>query len=629
LSRRKLSQISEDLQIINNIQRLKNNKTYETTLSSLYEADFTNFNRYYNFKINTDSYAKYMLADFDTLDNITAVVYTDYKNEFSMNVTKLDVDFNIPIRNTANYFGNLFIYCAEKHELKTGDGVVLEFNGGVGSSQELNPQYFGYHTVVVVNQYNFYVNIPFGTQPFVGIDSGFVKYVKRDPFLNYQPIDLIEVGVDKKGRQSIELLIENTVLTDNRFSLKNVDFNRFRYRLIDGLTLDEITINFPWILEAEITGAIIGRNDAGIVWYKGTWECGRWFGGTWISGAWISGDWYQGLWQSKKIKDNFINVEVDNKSSDLIQSTWFSGRWYDGVWTNGTWVNGRWYGGNWENGEWYKGIWNDGTWNNGRFLGGIWVLGTWNRGMFSCDNEPAYWLDGNWNGGDFENGMWFNGTWQEKNTASRFGVNAYNSRTAIWHGGKWLSGSFHSKINLNSQGLHDVSERHRYSVWYTGLWQNGDFYGGIAYNMDFKSGIWYGGILEDIQVIGFTGSTTTSQNYFILNGIFRFNIGDEITLIDNQIGNTYSNDFGSNAAPKTYKVLYTVEDQSNKWTSVYVNKQITYGVNAPVDLGLRIVSTFRSCNWKSGIWTNGIYEAGLWEGGIWYNGVFGQNATWM
>jgi hypothetical protein len=629
LSRRKLSQISEDLQILNNIQRLKNNTNYLSDTPSLYQANFTNFNRYYNFKINTDSYAKYMLADFDTLDNITAIVYTDYKNEFSMNVTKLDVNFNIPIRNTANYLGKLFIYCSEKHELRTGDGVVLEFNGGVGSSQELNPQYFGYHPVVVVNQYNFYLDIPFGQQPLVGIDSGFVKYVKRDPFLNYQPIDLIEVGVDKKGRQSIELLIENTILTTNKFSLQNVDFGRFRYRLVDGLTLDEITTNFPWILEAEITGAIIGRNDSGIVWYKGTWECGRWFGGTWISGAWISGDWYTGLWQSKKIKDNFINVEVDNKSSDVFQSTWFGGRWYDGVWTNGTWVNGRWYGGTWNDGEWYKGIWNDGTWNNGKFIGGIWVLGTWNRGMFSCDNEPAYWLDGNWNGGDFENGMWFNGTWQEKNTASRFGVNAYNSRTAIWHGGKWLSGSFHSKINLNSQGLHDVSERHRYSVWYTGLWQNGDFYGGIAYNMDFKSGIWYGGILEDIQVIGFTGSTTTSQNYFVLNGIFRFNIGDEITFVDNRIGNTYSTDFGSNSNPKSYKVLYTVEDQSNKWTYVYVNKQISYGVNPPVDLGLRLVSTFRNCNWKSGIWTNGIYETGLWEGGIWYNGVFGQNAIWM
>lgn len=629
LSRRKLSQISEDLQILNNIQRLQNKKVYDTSSSSLFQANFSNFERYYNFKINTDSYAKYMLSDFSTLDNISAVIYTDYKNEFSMNITKLDVDFSIPIQNTANYLGKLFISCSQKHELKTGDGVVLEFTGGTNSSQDFNPQYFGYHPVIVVNQYNFYVDIPYGKQALVGSDKGFVKYVKRDPFLYYQPVDLIEVGVDKRGRQSIELFVENTKLIGNKFSLTDVDFRRFRFRLIDGLDLDYITTQFSWILEAEISDAIIGQDANGLVWYKGTWECGRWFGGTWISGAWISGDWYNGVWKSNKIKDNFINVGIDEVSSNTTESTWFSGRWYDGVWSNGTWVNGRWYGGTWNDGEWYKGIWNDGTWNNGKFLGGIWVDGNWNQGIFNCDNEPAYWLDGNWNGGDFENGMWFNGIWQEQNTAARFGVNAYNSRTAIWHGGKWLSGSFHSKTNINNNGLHDVSETHQYSVWYTGTWQNGDFYGGIVYNIDFKSGIWYGGILEDIQVIGFTGSNTTSNNFFTLNGIFRFNIGDEITIIDNQIGNTYSVEYGSNSIPKSYRVLYTVEDPVNKWTHVYVNKNITYRVDAPVDLGLRVVSTFRNCNWKSGIWTNGIYEAGLWEGGIWYGGVFNQNATWM
>jgi hypothetical protein len=329
------------------------------------------------------------------------------------------------------------------------------------------------------------------------------------------------------------------------------------------------------------------------------------------------------------IKDNWINVEVDDKSSDTIQSVWFGGRWYDGTWNNGTWIDGRWYGGIWNDGIWFRGIWNDGTWNAGRFSGGIWVLGKWNRGIFNSDNEPAYWLDGTWNGGDFENGMWYNGTFEQKNVESRFGSKAYNSRTATWHSGKWISGSFHSRINLNDSGEYDVSDTHKYSIWYTGQWFNGDFYGGIAYNMDFKSGTWHGGILEDIQVIGFTGSTMSSENYFVLNGIFKFNIGDEITIIDNEIGNTYSIDFGSNDNPTRYKVLNTVEDNVNKFTNVYVDKTISSSVNPPVDLGLRIVSRFRNCNWKSGIWTNGIYESGQWEGGIWYNGVFENNGVWL
>ena len=56
----------------------------------------------------------------------------------------------------------------------------------------------------------------------------------------------------------------------------------------------------------------------------------------------------------------------------------------------------------------------------------------------------------------------------------------------------------------------------------SGQWMSGDFYGGVVYNMDFKSGAWHGGILEDIQIIGF-GNDGVGENYFTLNGIFKFN----------------------------------------------------------------------------------------------------------
>ena len=218
--------------------------------------------------------------------------------------------------------------------------------------------------------------------------------------------------------------------------------------------------------------------------------------------------------------------------------------------------------------------------------------------------------------------MWYNGLWEEKFQLARFGVNAYSSRTANWQGGKWVSGSFYSGLNLDSSGNIDVSVSHKFSIWKTGTWMSGDWYGGIAYNMDFKSGTWWGGILEDIQVIGMNAT----DNYFVVNGIFKFNIGDEFTIIDNRLGGTYST-YGSNETPTKYKVLYTVEDTINKWTNVYVNYNITNTVAPAIDGGIRIVSRFNSTNWKSGIWTNGIYESGYWEGGIWYNGVF--EATWM
>ena len=630
ISRRKLSQISEDLQYLNNIQRPGRRKQEINPASTSLLPngfDYVTYERELNFKIPTDSYAKILLSDADTLEALSAILYVDYKNELAMNITRLEKEITVPILNTGNYLGNLFIFCSEKHGLKNGDGVVLEFNGGTGSSQELNQDYFGFHTINVVNEYNFYLNYPYGNPTLVGSDSGFVRYVRKDPFLNYQPVDLIDLGVDGRGKQSIELKIENLELEGKVFSLVNVDFENFRFRLIDGLDIEGLSQRYPWILEAEISDATIGENGNSLIWYTGIWECGRWFGGRWVSGTWMSGDWYDGTWDSKNIKNNILSVEIDETSSEIMQSVWMNGRWFDGTWNMGTWVNGRWYAGQWNNGVWYRGIWNDGTWNDGLFSGGIWILGTWNDGIFNTDVEPAYWLNGNWFGGDFENGMWYNGQFEGKNSTSRFGTNAYNSRTATWHGGKFVNAEFHSRLNLDDNGFPDVSDVHKYSIWYTGQFFSGDFFGGVAYNVDFKSGTWHGGILEDIQVIGITGSTTTSENYFTLNGIFKFNIGDEVSLIDNEAGGTYSGIYGSNSNPGIYTVLYTEEDTLNKWTKLYVNKTIVVNAVPALDTKLRLVSRFRQCNWKTGIWTNGIFEKGLWEGGIWYNGIF--EAIWM
>ena len=559
VSRRSLLQISNDLQELNNIHKAKLNTKHIVNDT----FGYNNYQSELNFKVPTDSYAKIFLSDVDTVDSLSAVMYIDYKNELAMNITRLDRDFNIPITNTVDFGGQLFITCSEKHKLSKDDGIVLEFNGGSQSSSELNQNYFGYRVVTqVYGEYDFAVDLPYGNEAFVGSDSGYVRYVRKDPFLNYQPVDLIDIGVNKRGKIAIELGVENTKLTDGKFGLVNVDFNKYRFRLVDGLNIETISLNFPWLLEAEVSGAVIGQEGSEIVWYKGIWEGGRWFGGTWISGTWKLGDWYAGTWESKMIKDKQISVEVDKKSSDEFQSTWYTGRWFGGTWNNGTWINGRFYDGSWNAGVWNNGTWNDGTWNGGRFIGGIWVTGEWNAGIFNTDNEPAYWIDGVWNGGDFENGMWYNGSFESKNIDSRFGTKAYNSRTATWHGGKWLSGSFFSKLGTTP----DVSDVHKYSIWYTGQWISGDFYGGVAYNIDFKSGTWHGGILEDIQIIGMN----ENNNSFILNGIFKFNIGDEFYIIDNNVGNELSVLYGNNDEPKKYIVLYTMEDTINKYTEVYV-----------------------------------------------------------
>lgn len=615
ISRRYLHQISSDLQELNNIQRTKGkSNSYQDNGVYSYET----YQNELNFKIPTDSYAKILLSDSDTIQQLSAIIYVDYKNELSMNITRLAKDYNIPIVNTSNYANKLYISCSEKHDLITGEGVVLDFVGGTGSSQQLNQQYLGYHVVTKINETDFVTDIDYGVLPTVGLDSGFVRYTKQDPFLNYQPVDLIDLGVDKKGKISIELSIDNLKLDNGVYSLIDLDYEKYRFRLIDGVNIETINLQYSWLLEAELSGALIGQIGNELVWYKGTWIFGRWFGGIWQSGVWMSGDWYGGTWNSNVVVDKKLTAEVDTKTQDFNQSIWYTGRWYDGTWNGGVWNSGRWYNGTWNNGMWHKGTWNDGTWNNGHFEGGIWVLGTWNNGIFNCDNEPAYWLDGSWYGGDFENGMWYNGHWEQKNSLSRFGTRSFNSRTANWQSGIWLSGSFYSFINTNDQGVLDVSEVHKYSIWKTGQWLSGEWYGGIAYNMDFKTGTWYGGILEDIQVIGIN----TVDNTFTLNGIFKFNTGDMIYIIDNQLDNANSV-YGSNLNPVSYKVLYQVEDSINKWTTLYVATNLNGPAVSPaVETGLRVVSKFKNLNWKSGIWTNGLYDSGLWEGGIWYNGVF-------
>ena len=584
-SRRTLSEISDDLQEVNNIQRRKS-KTIEIYSGNTYD----NYESDLNFKISTDSYTKVLLSDVDTVKNITGVLYTDYKNELALNLTRMDKEYKIPISNTVDVGGKLYIHCHEKHDLNNGDGVVLEFNGGTFSSEYLNQQYFGYQTVTqVYNEYDFLTDIDYGNPVYIGNDSGYVKYTRKDPFFNYEPVDLIDVSLNKRAKQSIQLDTDNLKLEGSTYSLVNVDFNRYRYRLVDGLTFDDLNSKFPWILEAEISEAIIGQDaNSNLVWYKGIWEFGRWFGGTWYSGTWRYGDWYGGVWNSKNIKDMKLSVEVDSNTEDNTKSIWYTGRWYDGTWNDGTWLGGRFYGGTWNKGLWYNGIWNDGIWNDGKFNGGIWVKGDWNSGVFNTDNEPAYWIDGNWYGGDFENGIWYNGIFEQRYSASRFGTNSYNSRTATWNGGIFSGGSFYSKLDM----VADVSTTHKYSIWKTGTWTGGDFYGGIAYNMDFKSGTWHGGILEDIEIIGLN----ETNNSFTLNGIFRFNIGDDIYVTD-KFDNNGLNIFGSILDPKKYTILKCDIDDINKVTEIYID----YNISLTNFLGL-----FKS-DVKEGVLLNSVY----------------------
>jgi hypothetical protein len=635
LSRNILSQISSDLQLMNNIQRSQSQKSVQPSNT------FYNYENDVKFKFPTDSYLKVLVSDFDIQQKVTGIIYTDYNYQICFNIInverQIEYSFNSTVLNYGGSFSNKVSYQltpTPQEEIRVGDLIYVQLTGITGSSVTENPQYQGHQTIIDITDNYITTSVDFGkvvTQQ----DIGIIKFIKKDAFLNYLPIDLFNVGQEKKPTRSVEIFPENVEFVDNVYNLVNVDTTKYKLTFVDGLSLQEVEEKFSWLLQSETSNAIIGRDDKGLVWYSGMWRCGRWFGGTWISGEWLGGDWYDGEWYAFNTKFKVISVQVDKNNSDNTISKWYGGRWFGGSWYDGTWYDGRRYDGDWFNGLWFNGTWNDGTWYNGSFQGGIWILGTWLDGKFNCDSKPSYWLDGKFTAGDFENGIWYNGQFgNDQKKLARFGTRSLNTRISTWHGGKWLSGEFHSFLNINdATGLPTVSDIHKYSVWRTGLWLSGDFYGGIAYNIDFKSGTWYGGILEEIQVVGVDKiyPATYSTNRIFVNGIFKFNPGDEVYILDDYRNNNFS-PIGSNESPRKYRINKIIEDSTNSQTGLYLNYNLsTLGVDpvtggithSSTETGLRVVSHFKDSRWKSGLWTNGYFETGNFESGIWYNGVFG------
>lgn len=659
-SRRKIEQISSDLSLLNNIQTADSIRSYYSPVAASYSYLITtkDLKNELGFKFNTDSYAKILLSDHFIKKNISSIIYTDDKNELSLNIVNLEKEKTFNVNNTepGNFIyasqsnGYLSINTTDTHDIKSGDLVFLEFKGPTGTSGQLNPQYNGYHTVIYTDgTNNIVVDLPFGLTTSFYNDVGTIKTISKDPFMDFRPVDLFDVGVDGGFKQAVLLSVENLKFKNNIYSLENIDFNNFKFKMVDGLDLVQIAKNWPWLLESEISDAIIGKDKDGLVWYSGIWYFGRWFGGKWYSGTWLSGDWYSGKWYAYGTSHDLLKATVDKTFSDDTKSLWITGRWFSGDWDNGIWYDGRRYAGKWNNGRWFNGTWNDGTWYNGKFFGGIWVQGKWYNGVFSSENKPVYWIDGKWDGGDFENGIWYGGLYgQGTGKKSRFGTKSSNSKNAKWMGGNWSNGEFHAFLNQDSDGNNLPSKDHKVSQWYTGNWSNGNWYGGIAYNMNHESGIWKSGILEEIQVVGikvpaqYSTSSTAADNFFVLNGIFNFEPGSKIWVIDDNWGNTYSV-FGSNTNPKSYTVEdisiidnasgtdYTkiiVPEIANSWYSFTQSSMLVGGSTTAsnIDTRLRIVSKFKKVDWNNGVWKNGIFESGNFRGGMWYNGVF--NGTW-
>jgi len=107
--------------------------------------------------------------------------------------------------------------------------------------------------------------------------------------------------------------------------------------LKDGLTIERIVADFPWILAADISGATLGVDiDNMLIWYSGIWHSGTWKNGRFLKGTWEGGIWIRGVFEN---------------------GTWEDGVWMFGLFLYGTWKNGTWKDGDWNNGDWISGQW--------------------------------------------------------------------------------------------------------------------------------------------------------------------------------------------------------------------------------------------------------------------------------
>jgi hypothetical protein len=319
---------------------------------------------------------------------------------------------------------------------------------------------------------------------------------KDDPNFFYRPLELFEVGVDRVFKKSITIDSSNYLVKGNSLELMNVDFNKYNYKIVDGMTLKELEEKYYWVLNADIRNAIIGEDTSGFVWYQGDWICGTWEEGMWYSGKAYNIEWLKGNVYSYKVVNNYnlISTIDDNNPNNTIwyKSIWYSGNWWGGTWNNGVWTQGDF------NGIWNGGVWTQGIWNGGEFNGGEWLSGTWLSGNFTQNNSFSVWHTGTWLGGDFENGTWKTGIFdQTDRLPSRFGTKASLLNMAIWEYGWWKNGEFHSGLNIDSvTGLTLPSPNYKYSMWYNGTWERGIFYGGQWEMGCWKNGVWENGYLK-------------------------------------------------------------------------------------------------------------------------------------
>jgi hypothetical protein len=312
----------------------------------------------------------------------------------------------------------------------------------------------------------------------------------------------------------------------------NVDFNVPTFKMVGGMSIDDIKIKYNWFLNAEVKDAVIGEDANGLVWYSGEWIDGTWEGGTWYAGTFHAGRWKKGDFYSYDIDQiemllGHLHInQIDINKSKFLSGTWEGGTFHYGIFGN-VMVNttipslvtldyivnhstdyllsGETYyytvtttittgsttmttgitttittantftqspifqNGIFENGWMNASKFKNGTVQNGFINNSLWYNGTFYNGVFLGD----IWYTGYFYGGDFSNGIWKDGTLStyKSSILSRFGT-YYKTTKTVWEKGRFINGQFHSGLNILS-GETLPSDDNGKVKWMDGTFENG------------------------------------------------------------------------------------------------------------------------------------------------------------
>jgi len=417
-------------------------------------------------------------------------------------------------------------------------------------------------------------------------------------------------------------------MADNIITLdiSSVDFNKEKFKMVGGLSLDTVKIKYNWIFNAQMKDAIIGEDKNGLVWYSGTWICGTWEGGTWYSGDFLNGRWKKGDMYSYYIDERSALLgKLTIIRQDITKTRFKAGTFEGGTFHYGIFgqikneddltipyeIDYQWVIDNIEDyqisGETF--VYQTQTDTDVSGITGYCTSGSTSEIVTgtTCTGPYAGWT--------YETGVTYE---------TVTGLTWVTLRTATFNDGNFMGGLINSAFFKNGNFYNDISNN---IIWYNGNWYSGyfligDWYNGSFLGGDFSNGNWYNGTLstnEDTSStrfgLNYKGSGATWYDGTFSNGQFHsgLNVVDGVTkpsldhTLSKWMGGTFTNG-----------EWYGGSFYSGDWLTGRFYSGIIYDI-------VWKRGHITDCIWKGGQFIDGTVSGGIFDNMIITNVSFGYD----